>query len=100
MSCLQECHCHNSHLLPDPVHQGAGADSGEAEDGGFALSHAAIPSGQVAANILQNDNDLYLFRDIQLKKRVNAEKIENVTVYYSDLVNFTEIYSDSTPFEV
>ena len=39
-------------------------------------------------------------RDIQLKKRVSAEKIENVTIYYSDLVNFTEIYTDSTPFEV
>jgi hypothetical protein len=40
------------------------------------------------------------FRDIQLKKRVNAEKIETVTIYYSDLVDFTELYSDSTPFEV
>ena len=39
-------------------------------------------------------------RDIQLKKRVNAEKIETVTIYYSDLVNFTELYTDSTPFEV
>ena len=39
-------------------------------------------------------------RDIQLKKRVNAEKIETVTIYYSDLVDFTELYTDSTPFEV
>jgi len=39
-------------------------------------------------------------RDIQLKKRVNAEKIETVTIYYSDLVDFTELYSDSTPFEM
>ena len=41
-----------------------------------------------------------LYRDIQLKKRVNAEKIETVTIYYSDLVNFTELYTDSTPFEM
>ena len=31
---------------------------------------------------------------------MNAEKIETVTIYYSDLVDFTELYSDSTPFEV
>ena len=44
--------------------------------------------------------NIFHFRDIQLKKRVNAEKIETVTIYYSDLVDFTELYSDSTPFEV
>ena len=41
-----------------------------------------------------------MFRDIQQKKRIIAEKIETVTVFYSDLVNFSELYTDSTPFEV
>ena len=35
-----------------------------------------------------------------MKKRVCAEKIETVTIFYSDLDNFTEIYNDSSPFEV
>ena len=35
-----------------------------------------------------------------MKKRIGAEKIETVTIFYSDLDNFTEIYNDSTPFEV
>jgi len=39
-------------------------------------------------------------RDIQLKKRVNAEKFEAVTIYYSDLVEFTDLYSESTPVEM
>ena len=41
-----------------------------------------------------------MFRDIQQKKRIIAEKIETVTVFYSDLVNFSELYTDSSPFEV
>ena len=41
-----------------------------------------------------------MFRDIQQKKRVIAEKIETVTVFYSDLVNFNELYTDSSPIEV
>ena len=41
-----------------------------------------------------------LFRDIQQKKRICAEKIETVTLFYSDLDNFTEVYNDSSPFEV
>ena len=41
-----------------------------------------------------------VFRDIQQKKRVIAEKIETVTVFYSDLVNFNELYTDSSPIEV
>ena len=35
-----------------------------------------------------------------MKKRVNAEKFEAVTIYYSDLVEFTDLYSESTPVEV
>ena len=41
-----------------------------------------------------------MLRDIQQKKRVIAEKIETVTVFYSDLVNFNELYTDSSPLEV
>ena len=41
-----------------------------------------------------------MLRDIQQKKRVIAEKIETVTIFYSDLVNFSELYSDSSPMEV
>ena len=43
---------------------------------------------------------LHVSRDIQLKKRVSAEKIGPVTIYHSDIVNFTDLFSDSTPFEV
>ena len=43
---------------------------------------------------------LHISRDIQLKKRVSAEKIGPVTIYHSDIVNFTDLFSDSTPFEV
>ena len=43
---------------------------------------------------------LNVSRDIQLKKRVSAEKIGPVTIYHSDIVNFTDLFSDSTPFEV
>ena len=43
---------------------------------------------------------LHIARDIQLKKRVSAEKIGPVTIYHSDIVNFTDLFSDSTPFEV
>ena len=43
---------------------------------------------------------LNISRDIQLKKRVSAEKIGPVTIYHSDIVNFTDLFSDSTPFEV
>jgi len=39
-------------------------------------------------------------RDIQQKKRICAEKIETVTIFYSDLDNFTEVYNDSSPFEM
>jgi len=39
-------------------------------------------------------------RDIQQKKRICAEKIETVTLFYSDLDNFTEVYNDSSPFEM
>ena len=41
-----------------------------------------------------------MLRDIQQKKRVIAEKIETVTIFSSDLVNFSELYTDSSPFEV
>ena len=41
-----------------------------------------------------------MLRDIQQKKRVIAEKIETVTIFYSDLVNFSDLYSDSSPMEV
>ena len=41
-----------------------------------------------------------MFRDIQQKKRVTAEKIETVTIFSSDLVNFSELYTDISPFEV
>ena len=44
---FQERHGHNPHFLADPVHQGAGADPGETEDGGPPLPHAAFPGRKV-----------------------------------------------------
>ena len=101
----QECHCYHSHIFPDFVNQRAGTHTGETKDGGSTVSDIAFPSGQVRYTFSENIK-LYtikrhhILRDIQLKKRVSAEKIESVTIYYSDLVNFNDLYTDSSPVEV
>lgn len=38
--------------------------------------------------------------DIQMKKRVCAERIESVTIYHSDIVDFTSIVNESAPLEI
>ena len=38
--------------------------------------------------------------EIQMKKRVVAEKIESCTIYHSDIVDFTNIVNESAPLEV
>ena len=38
--------------------------------------------------------------EIQMKKRSNAEQLESVTIFYSDIQDFTAIVHDSSPMEV
>lgn len=35
-----------------------------------------------------------------MRKRSNAERLDNVTIYHSDILDFTNIVQDSTPMEV
>lgn len=37
---------------------------------------------------------------LQQKKQVTAETYESVTVYFSDIVEFSQILAESTPMEV
>jgi len=43
---------------------------------------------------------LTIAKDIQSKKRIKAINIQNVSILFSDLMDFTDLYSDSTPCEM